>query len=177
MINIISFIRTNKNTPTNSLLSVVHSYDKKIITKSIHLALVELFRRHCSGLTEKRLIELMNFLNKKFRQLPSTSNVEINWGKIRQIIKARFGYDSSEYAKSQKHLVFDPVKKKENVQQYNAKVFERNENCKPIKVSLINKLLEYKSSDDYKKQIVYLLINSGSRFTELFRCVECRYRK
>jgi len=33
---------------------------------------------------------------------------------------------------------------------------------------LINKLLSYKTSTDYKKQIVYLLLNSGARYHELF---------
>ena len=35
-------------------------------------------------------------------------------------------------------------------------------------MSLINRLLAYKDSDDYKKQITYLLLNSGARFHEIF---------
>ena len=80
--NIISFIRANKNVNVDALLSVIQTYDKKIITNSIHLALVDLFRRHYQGLTNKRLYELFNYINKIFRQLPSSSNVEINLRKL-----------------------------------------------------------------------------------------------
>jgi hypothetical protein len=83
-------------------------------------------------------------------------------------VKEKWGYNSLEYRKSQEHLVFDPIEKHKNIIEYNQKVFERNEKCKPIKVSLIKRLLAYKNSDDYRKQIVYLLINSGARYHELF---------
>ena len=110
----------------------------------------------------------MRWTNKKFAELPSTSNVEMNLSKIRQIVKAKWGYDSEQYNKSQKHLVFDPAQKQKNIEAYNKKVFERNEHCQPIKISLVKRLLAYKDSTDYKKQIVYLLLNSGARYHELF---------
>ena len=80
----------------------------------------------------------MRWLNQKFAALPSTSNVEANLSKIRQIVKAKWGYNSVEYRKSQTHLIFDPAQKQKNIADYNKRVFERNENCQPIKVSLIN---------------------------------------
>ncbi len=113
----------------------------------------------------------MRWINKRFSELPSTSNVETNLSKIRQIVKAKYGGESPEYTKSQKHLVFDIVQKKLNMEAYTKKVFDRNSECKPIKVSLINKLLAYKDSEDYRKKIVYLLINSGARYSELFHGV------
>ena len=168
MMNIITFIRKNKTTHVNDLLPLLKTYDKKIKTKSIHLCLVALFSNHYQNLNNRRLYELMRWINGKFAELPSTSNVEANLSKIRQIVKSKWGYDSEQYRKSQTHLVFDPAQKRENIQEYNKKVFERNENCQPIKVSLINKLLSYKTSTDYKKQIVYLLLSSGARYHELF---------
>ena len=166
--NIITFIRAHKTTPVSDLLPILQQYNKKITTKSIHLALVGLFFHHHQNLNSRRLYELMRWLNQKFAALPSTSNVEANLSKIRQIVKAQWGYDSVEYRKSQTHLVFDPAQKQKNIADYNKRVFERNENCQPIKVSLINRLLAYKDSDDYKKQITYLLLNSGARFHEIF---------
>ena len=168
MMNIITFIRKNKLTPVGELLSILQTYDKKIKTKSIHLALVALFSHHYQNLNNRRLYELMRWINGKFAQLPSTSNVETNLSKIRQVVKAKFGFDSEQYRKSQQHLIFDPTQKQINIQEYNKKVFERNLDCQPIKVNLINKLLAYRDSEDYKKQIVYLLLNSGARYHELF---------
>ena len=168
MMNIITFIRKNKTTHVNEILPIIQTYDKKIKTKSIHLGLVALFSNHYQNLNNRRLYELMRWINGKFAELPSTSNVEANLSKIRQIVKSKWVYDSEQYRKSQTHLVFDPAQKQINIQEYNKKVFERNENCQPIKVSLINKLLSYKTSTDYKKQIVYLLLNSGARYHELF---------
>ena len=168
MNNVISFIRKYKTTPISDLLPILHDYDKKIKTRSIHLALVSLFEHHYQNLNEKRLYELMRWVNKKFSELPSTSNVEMNLSKIRQIVKAKYGGDSTQYAKSQTHLVFDPEQKKKNIAEYNKQVFDRNSDCKPIKVSLIDKLLSYKDSEDYRKKLVYLLINSGARYHELF---------
>jgi hypothetical protein len=81
---------------------------------------------------------------------PAQSNVEANLSKLRQIVKSKWGYDSVEYRKSQIHLVFDPAQKQINIADYNKKVFERNENCQPIKVSLINKLLAYKIQDKHR---------------------------
>jgi hypothetical protein len=166
--NIITFVRQNKTTPVGTLLPIIQTYDKTINTKSIHLGLVALFSNHYQNLNNRRLYEFMRWINKKFTELPSTNNVEANLSKIRQIVKRKWGYDSVEYRKSQVHLVFDPAQKHINIAEYNKKVFERNENCRPIKVSLINKLLTYKTSTDYKKQIVYLLLNSGARYHELF---------
>ena len=67
--------------------------------------------------------------------------------------------------------MFDPEQKKKNIANYNKQVFDRNSSCIPIKVSLINKLLSYRDSDDYRKKIVYLLIDSGARYSELFHGV------
>ena len=166
--NIITLIRAHKTTPTAELLPIIQQYNKQITTKSIHLALVGLFFHHYQNLNNRRLYELMRWTNKKFAELPSTSNVEMNLSKIRQIVKAEWGYDSEQYKKSQKHLVFDPAQKQKNIEAYNKKVFERNEHCQPIKISLVKRLLAYKDSTDYKKQIVYLLLNSGARYHELF---------
>ena len=141
MMNIITFIRKNKTTPVGELLPLLKTYDKKVKTSSIHLALVALFKNKFEGLNNRRLYELMRWLNQKFAALPSTSNVDANLSKIRQIVKAKWGYDSIEYRKSQTHLVFDPPRKQRNIADYNKRVFERNENCQPIKVSLINRLL------------------------------------
>ena len=110
----------------------------------------------------------MRFINKKFSESPSTSNVEGNLSKIRQVVKSAYGAESEEYKKSQLHLVFDPEHKQKNIQEYSKKVFDRNFECKPIKVSLINRLLAHKNSEDYKQQIIYLLVNSGARYHEIF---------
>ena len=166
--NIITLIRKHKATSVNDLLPILQSFDRKITTTSIHLALVALFSNHYLNLNTKRLYELMRWVNKRYAELPSTSNVETNLSKIRQVVKATFGAESEHYKKSQKHLLFDPIQKKLNIQEYNKKVFERNSQCLPIKVSLINKLLAYKDSEDYRKKIVYLLIDSGARYSELF---------
>ena len=93
----------------------------------------------------------MRWTNKKFAELPSTSNVEMNLSKIRQIVKAKWGYDSEQYKKSQTHLVFDPAQKQKNIEAYNKKVFERNEHCQPIKISLVKRLLAYKDSTDLQE--------------------------
>ena len=166
--NIITLIRKHKATSVNDLLPILQSFDRKITTTSIHLALVALFSNHYLNLNTKRLYELMRWVNKRYAELPSTSNVETNLSKIRQVVKATFGAESEHYKKSQTHLVFDPKQKKLNIQEYQKKVFDRNSECKPIKVSLINKLLAYNNSTDYKQQIIYLLINSGARYHELF---------
>ena len=166
--DIITFIRKHKATTVNDLLPILQSYDKTIKTKSIHFGLVALFSNHYENLNTKRLYELMRWVNSKYAELPSTSNVEANLSKIRQVVKAKYGAESEHYKKSQTHLLFDPAQKKQNIADYNKKVFERNENCKPIKISLINKLLAYKNSTDYKQQIVYLLLNSGARYHEIF---------
>ena len=138
--DIITFIRKHKATTVNDLLPILQSYDKTIKTKSIHLGLVALFSNHYENLNTKRLYELMRWVNSKYAELPSTSNVEANLSKIRQVVKAKYGAESEHYKKSQTHLLFDPAQKKQNIADYNKKVFERNENCKPIKISLINKL-------------------------------------
>ena len=65
-------------TPVSNLLPILQQYNKKITTKSIHLALVGLFFHHHQNLNSRRLYELMRWLNKKFATLPSTSNVEAN---------------------------------------------------------------------------------------------------
>ena len=166
--NIITLIRKHKATSVNDLLPILQSFDRKITTTSIHLALVALFSNHYLNLNTKRLYELMRWVNKRYAELPSTSNVETNLSKIRQVVKATFGAESEHYKKSQTHLVFDPIQKKLNIQEYQKKVFDRNSQCLPIKVSLINKLLAYNNSTDYKQQIIYLLINSGARYHELF---------
>jgi hypothetical protein len=171
MNNIITFIRKHKTTSVNDLLPKLQDYDKKITSKSIHLALVALFKSHHKNLNTKRLYELMRFINKKFSELPPTSNVEMCLSKIRQVVKAGYGENSTEYKKSNIHLVFDIIQKKINMDAYGAKVFQRNSNCQPIKISLINKLLAFKTSNDYREKIVYLLIDSGARFSELFHGV------
>jgi hypothetical protein len=166
--HIITLIRKYKTTPPDELLPIIQNYDETITTKSIHVALVALFKNNFEGLNNRRLYEVMRFINTTFSQLPSTQNVEAKFSGVRQIVKEKWGYNSLEYRKSQEHLVFDPIQKHKNIIEYNQKVFERNEKCKPIKVSLIKRLLAYKDSDDYRKQIVYLLINSGARYHELF---------
>jgi len=166
--NVITLIRKHKTTAVSDMLSILQNYDNKIKTTSIHLALVAFFTNHFQTLNIKRLYELMRFINKKFSELPSTSNVESNLSKIRQVVKSAYGENSTEYQKSKLHLVFDPEQKQKNIQEYNKKVFERNSECKGIKISLINRLLAYKTSSDYKQQIIYLLLNSGARFHELF---------
>ena len=107
--NIITFVRKNKLTPVAELLPIIQNYDKKIRTSSIHIALVDLFRNKFEGLNNRRLYEFLRFINKKFAALPSTSNVEANLSKIRQIVKAQWGCDSVEYRKS--HLRPSPEAK------------------------------------------------------------------
>ena len=137
--NVITLIRKHKTTAVSDMLSILQNYDNRIKTTSIHLALVAFFTNHFQTLNKKRLYELMRWVNKKFSELPSTSNVEGNLSKIRQVVKSAYG-DGEEYKKSQLHLVFDPEQKQKNIQEYNKKVFERNLSCIPIKVSLINRL-------------------------------------
>ena len=166
--DIITFVRNTKTAPTTELLGRISGYDRSIKTTSLHVALAKLFINHYTGLNERRLVELLRYVNLHYNSLPPTSNVETNMSKIRKELKTKFGYDSRQYNNSLKHLVFDKVQKAKNIADYNAKVFARNNNCKPIKVSLINSLLSYGDSEDYKEQIIYLLLNCGSRFIELF---------
>ena len=113
--NVITLIRKHKTTAVSDMLSILQNYDKKIISKSIHLALVAFFTNHFQTLNKKRLYELMRWVNKKFSELPSTSNVEGNLSKIRQVVKFTYGENSEEYKKSQLHLVFDPEQKQKNI--------------------------------------------------------------
>ena len=166
--DIITFVRNTKTAPTTELLGRISGYDRSIKTTSLHVALAKLFINHYTGLNERRLVELLRYVNLHYNSLPPTSNVETNMSKIRKELKTKFGYDSRQYNNSLKHLVFDRKQKAQNIADYSAKVFARNNNCKPIKVSLINSLLAYGDSEDYKEQIIYLLLNSGSRFIELF---------
>ena len=96
--DIITFIRKHKATTVNDLLPILQSYDKTIKTKSIHLALVALFSNHYENLNTKRLYELMRWVNSKYAELPSTSNVEANLSKIRQVtvVKAKYGAESEQ---------------------------------------------------------------------------------
>lgn len=166
--DIITFVRNTKATPITELLPKISAYDRSIKTTSLHVALAKLFINHYTGLNERRLVELLRYTNLHYNSMPPTSNVETNMSKIRKELKTKFGYDSQQYNNSLKHLVFSREQKAQNIADYSAKVFARNNNCQPIKVSLINSLLAYGDSDNYKEQIIYLLINSGSRFIELF---------
>jgi hypothetical protein len=71
--NIITFIRKQKLTRVNELLPIIQTYNKKVkSTKSIHLALVALISNHYQNLNNRRLYELIRWINKKFAELPST---------------------------------------------------------------------------------------------------------
>ena len=164
--SVITFIRKAKQ-PDNLLLDV-KGFDDSIKTRSMPTALFLLFKNHHAGINKKRLVELLKYINAQFAKLPPVSSVEGAMSKIRSVLKTTYGYDSVQYKNSLKFLVFDKEQKSKNIAAYNAKVFERNTHCEPIKISLINTLLENRDAVGYKEQIIYLLLNSGSRFIELF---------
>lgn len=164
MTNIITFIRKNKLVS----LSDIKIYDCSIKTKSIHTGLVKLFTKYFDKLNKKQLTEFLKWINIQFNILPPTSNVEINMSKIRVLIRNKYGRGSDMYNNAQKYLKFDPVQKSKNIENYNNKVLHRNRNCKKIDMDMVNKILKYKDSNNILEKIMYLLINSGSRFTELF---------
>jgi hypothetical protein len=64
--HIITLIRKYKTTPPEELLPIIQNYDKTITTKSIHVALLALFQNHFEGLNNRRLYELMRFINTTF---------------------------------------------------------------------------------------------------------------
>lgn len=163
-----TFIRNNKQTPIDQMLVKLKAYDPSIKSSSIHIALYQIFKSKYNRLNEKHLIELLKFINSQFGKLPPTSNVETNMSKIRKILKDKYGYDSTQYQKSREHLVFDKQQKAINIAAYTNKVFERNSNCKSIKISLINSLMKYSKSENWKEKFIYLLLNSGSRSEEIF---------
>jgi hypothetical protein len=166
--DIINFIRLHKNLPVEQLPATIREFDPSIGTTSPYTVYYELFRKHYSGLNDKRLVELMNWINKKLNKMQPTASVEGTMSKIRGEIKKTFGYDSPQYRSSLSSIVFDKTQKATNIAAYQEKVFTRNENSQPIKISLINRLLTFRDSTNWKEKIIYLLINSGSRYEELF---------
>lgn len=167
MVGIIHCIRNNKTIKIEELLDVIKEFDRTIITSSIHIALVELFSNHFSNLNERRLYELLRWINNQYGQLPPTRNVEINMSKIRSMIKKKYGYESKQYTKSQVHLVYDRAEKNKQMSEYTTKVYERCNDQSPVKISVVNKIMEFKDSDNWKKKIIYLLLSSGSRMKEI----------
>ena len=83
---------------------------------------MDLLRNKFEGLNDRRLYELMRFINARFAKLPSSQNVENKLSSVRQIVKDKLG-DGVRYKKSQIHLVFDPIQKHKNIVEYNRKVF------------------------------------------------------
>lgn len=167
MVSIISFVRRNKSIKIEDLLDVIKEFDGTIITSSIHIALVKLFENHFSTLNERRLYELLHWTNSMFGQLPPTRNVEINMSKIRSLIKQQYGYDSTQYTKAKIHLVYDRAEKNKQINEYASKVYERCNDQSPVKISMVNKIMEYKDSNDWKKNVIFLLLASGSRMKEI----------
>ena len=167
MVGIIHFIRNNKTTNIEDLLEVIKQYDTTIITSSIHIALVKLFENHFESLNERRLYEYLKWINSMFAKMEPGRNTEINMSRIRSMIKKKYGPSSEQYKKSQVHLLYDRAEKAKQIEDYNTKVYERCNNQSPIYMSVVNRLMTYKDSDDWKKKVIYLLLSSGSRMKEI----------
>ena len=166
--NIINWIRENRNTSIEEVPAAIRSFDSNITTQSIYTIYFDLFKKHYAGLNQKRLVELCNFINRKLNKLPPVASVEGTMSKIRGEVKKTFGFDSPQYRSSLSNIIFSKIQKAQNIAAYQEKVYTRNENCIGIKQSLIDSLLTFRDSESWKEKIISLLINSGSRFQELF---------
>lgn len=166
--NIITWIRLHANTSIDEMPSLIKAYDPSITTNSEYSIYSDLFRKHYTGLNHRRLIELMKFMNKKLNELPPVSATEQAMTKIRSEIKKKIGYDSKAYRGSLGYIVFDRATKSKNIEDYNKKIEHENRNSEEISISTINKLFAENEATTFQQMLTYLLINSGSRYNEIY---------
>lgn len=168
MVNIIQFIRLNKQTPVDEVIPLIKGFDTNINTSSNYLVFFQLFKNHYEGLNHRRLVEFEKFINDKMNQMPPVSSVEQTYSKIRGLVKAKYGYDSDQYRASLKYIVFDKATKNKKIQDYNTRIEHDMKHSETIKISTINKLFDDNvACQNHQQMLTYLLISSGSRFDEI----------
>ena len=108
--DVISFIRLNKLTSVEDCPASIKEFDSSITTNSIYTVYYDLFRRHYAGLNQKRLVEMMNFINRKLNKLPPVASVEGTMSKIRGEVKKTYGFDSPQYRSSLSSIIFSKIR-------------------------------------------------------------------
>lgn len=162
--SIISFIRREKNTNVDDAITKIKIYDATLTTTSKTIIFYELFKRNYVGLNVRRGVELMKWINARLNELPPTAGVENAMTKIRKECRG----NEEMYNKSLKYIVFDRTQKQINIDTYNKKIEHETRNSEEIKISLINKIFDdVKEEDGFKEMLIYLLLNSGSRYREI----------